>query len=148
MAFKMLHLNYLKAYLSHPINSREQALANNQGFVALRQPSKRSSPCPEQLCEVGVTGYLKIHKMLWFGIGPRNADSLPIVRAVNYFTERFMSVWSDKRVAIRFCAAHAKRLCMVPLKSSERVFRCFPYWIIMTIANSSHSLCCWAFTLC
>lgn len=74
-----------------------------------------------------MTGYLKIHKMLRFGIGPRNADSLPILRAVNYFTECFMSFRSDKRVAIRFCAAHAKRIGMVPLKSSERVFRCFDY---------------------
>lgn len=52
-----------------------------------------------------MTGYLKIHKMLGFGIGSRSVDSFPVVRAVNYFTERFIPFQSDNTVAITFCVS-------------------------------------------
>lgn len=65
-----------------------------------------------------MTGYLKIHKMLWFGIESRNVDFLPVVRAVNYFTVYFIPFQSDNTVAIILCAKILYSVCEI-LRSLE-----------------------------
>lgn len=75
---------------------------------------------------MGVTRYLKIHKMLLFGIGSGAADSLSDRRAVNYFTEHFIYFQSVTMLAITFHVAQNKRLYYFE-NQLRRVVKCFGY---------------------